>query len=482
MNEAKKAISFAGCVVLMLAFAFALSACAGPAGSPSGSEGSGAVDGSSSSNTVGVSSGESASAASSADVSNSGPIQDLGPDADNGGPFDPPIQHPETGEMIPADEYRAMLDEIEAEGTAPVTADDLADVDLIVPDGEYEYMQKVAEACKKGEHNGEVIRIEGDILDIPELKSHCIGARGPDGKIGGLVVFAIDGADEDGYPADGAHVVMTGKLLSDKYGLTHVLHTLPEFVKSVDRAPTEKSGTPLSAYMRERHASFDKFDKGIRSGEGIPESLRLFVKGAFDGYIHDKDLIAEYWDALCAIRIDMANPTEKGEADAFVSFSFDSWTEVVPFQFDAAGYAVGTDGKLYPLLNPDELNALIDSLKAQVKEEQAAMGNTVSNENGAYLWDVDGDGNPEHLAAEFNDNGDEAPSGIALSLYGYITDVEAEAYLDGAYEIESVELAEDAKRPYLLVNYLAGDYYAHDHPAKCALRFADGKLEVEELP
>ena len=98
MNEAKKAISFAGCVVLMLAFAFALSACAGPAGSPSGSEGSGAVDGSSSSNTVGVSSGESASAASSADVSNSGPIQDLGPDADNGGPFDPPIQHPETGE------------------------------------------------------------------------------------------------------------------------------------------------------------------------------------------------------------------------------------------------------------------------------------------------------------------------------------------------------------------------------------------------
>lgn len=237
----------------------------------------------------------------------------------------------------------------------------------------------------------------------------------------------------------------------------------------------------MAEYMSKRFASFDTFDQGIRSGEEIPPSLRLYVAGELDGYVHDKDVIAQCWTTLCDIRIDTRNPKTKKNNDEYISFSFDSYTEVIPFPFNSSEYADFSDGDLFTVKDPEKVDTLVKSLSKLVKEEWNQNGTWIPEENGTYLWDADGDGNPEHLSIRFIDNGDEAPSVLELTLHSYITDVHATGYINFGYSVDSIVGNDDIRGPYILVKYSKGDNYYHGIAAQCKVRLMDGELVVEEL-
>ncbi len=112
-----------------------------------------------------------------------------------------------------------------------------------------------------------------------------------------------------------------------------------------------------------------------------------------------------------------------------------------------------------------------------MEEEEALLGDKVPYENGAYLWDADGDGTREHMWVEFCDNGDEAPSSLSVRVFG--DKLDASGYIERAYEIDEIESGTDDKGPYLVVRYLQGDYYRHDHIATCTLRVVGDELRVD---
>lgn len=235
----------------------------------------------------------------------------------------------------------------------------------------------------------------------------------------------------------------------------------------------------MADYLRDKMASFDQFDAGIRSSDDFIQSLRLLKEFSFEGYLHDPAAIREYWDALSKVRIDVANATDKAH-DPYVNFSFDSGRECISFGFKGSDYAWFGGGMAYPVQNPEEVKALQDSLLALIEKEQATRNENVPYENGAYLWDANGDGNYEHLSFKFSDNGDEAPSVMLMTLEGPISNVEAEGMIDAAYDIGSLESGTDEKGPYLIVECTRGDFYSHNYPTKVKVRLAGNKLVVEE--
>lgn len=227
--------------------------------------------------------------------------------------------------------------------------------------------------------------------------------------------------------------------------------------------------TTMADYMSEHYASFDAFDEGIKSGENIPKSLHVSVAEDVDGYVHDKDEIVDLWKKLCAIKVDYENP-EVGLSisDGDIVFSFDSGTEIMPFEFITSDYATFTGTSLFPVVNPRDVRELVERVSKLVEDTMPVVGEEVPKEGIAYLWDADGDGDLEHMWLTFNDNGDEAASGYEIRLYD--DKLDTTAYLDNAYEIQSVVLEEDADGYYVVVSY---------DSSQCTLRLVGDELVVE---
>ena len=213
----------------------------------------------------------------------------------------------------------------------------------------------------------------------------------------------------------------------------------------------------------------------MQSGSEEPHSLRLYVSGTTDGYVHDQQLMHEFWDELCAVRIDVDHPVSAVIDDGYLSFSFDWNTELIPFPFCTSEYAQFSEGELFPVENPDAVQSLVARLSDLIEEGQT--DDELPFEDGAYLWDADGDGTRERVTVSAVDNGDEAPNVLVIRVYGDTMDVEG--VIERAYGIEGIRAASDEAGPYLTLHYLEGDYYAHDHIATCMLRVAGDKLVVE---
>ena len=252
-------------------------------------------------------------------------------------------------------------------------------------------------------------------------------------------------------------------------------------------APSQSSGEntastqTLAECMGTRYASFNEFDEGIQSGKNIPPTMRFHVKEGVDSRIHDKDTIQRVWKRLCELRVPKKR-VESHPADEITTvFDFDSGSESIPFGFCNTSLVHVTDDEVYEIQDPSELDALVKELVSLVKssESQGGAGNELKEEKGAYFWDADGDGSKEHMWLDFNNNGDEAPSGMQVRIFG--SNFDASAYLDGAYAISSVKLQKDERGPYVTVDYDQGDYYSHDNPARCAIRVVDGKIEIKQL-
>ncbi len=246
---------------------------------------------------------------------------------------------------------------------------------------------------------------------------------------------------------------------------------------STDMASTQT----LAECMGTIYASFHEFDEGIQSGKNIPPTMRFRVNAGADGAIHDQDEIQRMWKRLCEMRVSKKRAENHSADSVTIVFDFDSGTESIPFGFCGTSFVHVVDNEVYEMQDPSALSALVDEATSLIESSEPKVGaqNELKEENGAYFWDADGDGSKEHMWIDFNNNGDEAPSGMRIRVFG--SNFDSSAYLDGAYTINSVRLNKDEQGPYVTLDYDQGDYYSHDHAAQCTIRVVDGKVEIKQL-
>lgn len=119
-----------------------------------------------------------------------------------------------------------------ASADAELSAADLATVDVEIALDDYDAMSALATDIQNGRATGQVVKIDGFVSNFAKGMSYNIVENNAEksGNIG--TTFVIEGAEEEAYPADGTHIVITGKVVPDGYAFN--IHTLPEFVEVVE--------------------------------------------------------------------------------------------------------------------------------------------------------------------------------------------------------------------------------------------------------
>ena len=115
-----------------------------------------------------------------------------------------------------------------------LTAADLANPTKTVAYGDFEAMQTLSKAIQNGEATGEVVSIDGEVINFAKGMSYSIGEKEPEGSSRIGTTFVIVGAEEDAYPKDTTHVKFTGKVFFDEDAFSFKLYTLPEYVEVVE--------------------------------------------------------------------------------------------------------------------------------------------------------------------------------------------------------------------------------------------------------
>ena len=116
---------------------------------------------------------------------------------------------------------------------ATLTADDLANVDIEIALDDFDAMYALSKDIQNGRATGKVVKIDGYVLNFAKGMSYNIVEKSADGKERHGTVFVIEGVEEDVYPSDGTHVILTGKVVAND-SLSFNIHTLPEFVEVVE--------------------------------------------------------------------------------------------------------------------------------------------------------------------------------------------------------------------------------------------------------
>ena len=110
--------------------------------------------------------------------------------------------------------------------TYRVNSDELKNPDVKISYGDYDAMKTLASDIQNGRMTGKVVEIDG-LVSHPG-QSYSIVQEDADGKQKIGTVFNIEDSSE--YPKDGAHIVITAKVL-EKSALNYQLFTLKEFVE-----------------------------------------------------------------------------------------------------------------------------------------------------------------------------------------------------------------------------------------------------------
>ncbi len=108
-----------------------------------------------------------------------------------------------------------------------LVAADLANVDVTVEYGDYDAMQSLAKSIQNGEMEGKVVKINGLVSHPGTIYSVVEENEEGTQKIGTQFVIADAEAE---YPTDGAHVVLTGKVVQ-KDPMVYVIQTLNDFIE-----------------------------------------------------------------------------------------------------------------------------------------------------------------------------------------------------------------------------------------------------------
>lgn len=112
-----------------------------------------------------------------------------------------------------------------------LTAADLASVDVTVALDDFDAMRTLADDIQEfRDMEGKVVQIDGYVSNFAKGMSYSIVENDPSGKGNVGTVFVIEGVEEDAYPSDGTHVLLTGKVGRNDTGTFLIIHTLPEFV------------------------------------------------------------------------------------------------------------------------------------------------------------------------------------------------------------------------------------------------------------
>ena len=140
---------------------------------------------------------------------------------DSGNAPEPSNDQASTTESTPA----------EPTGETTITAADLASVDITIEYGDFDAMSELAANIQSGRNDDSVVQIDGNIVNYGTSCSIVEPSADGSKRIG--TVFVIEGASENAYPQDGAHVKLTGIVGADDTGYTHFIKTLPEFVEAI---------------------------------------------------------------------------------------------------------------------------------------------------------------------------------------------------------------------------------------------------------
>lgn len=116
-----------------------------------------------------------------------------------------------------------------------LTPADLENVDLEVEFGDYDGMQALSKDIQNGRVTDEVVKIDGYVSNFAKGMAFNIAERSLDGTELVGTTFVIEGVEEEDYPADETHVILTGKVVDDS-GILFTIHTLPEFIEVVPDA------------------------------------------------------------------------------------------------------------------------------------------------------------------------------------------------------------------------------------------------------
>ncbi len=112
--------------------------------------------------------------------------------------------------------------------TDSLTAADLTNVDESVAFGEFDAMQTLSKSIQNGEKVGKVVKIDGLVSKLGSSYSIVQANTENTKKIG--TKFVIEGAADADYPKDGAHVVITGKVVEDS-PMVFIIKTIPAMIE-----------------------------------------------------------------------------------------------------------------------------------------------------------------------------------------------------------------------------------------------------------
>ena len=107
--------------------------------------------------------------------------------------------------------------------TTSITADSLKNPDVKIAFGDFDSMKDLAKKIQNGEMTGKIIEVDGTVLHPGS--SYSIGQKNGSSSIG--TVFKIEDSSE--YPADKAHVKITGKVVEDS-PMVFIIKTVAEKV------------------------------------------------------------------------------------------------------------------------------------------------------------------------------------------------------------------------------------------------------------
>lgn len=118
---------------------------------------------------------------------------------------------------------------------AAVTPERLANVDVSIEFGQYDECVALSQQISNGELTGQVVRIDGEVINFDPTMSFGIGERSADESQAKGPTFVIIGLDGTEYPQDRTHAIVTGMVLPDPdYSYAFKIYTLPEFVEVVE--------------------------------------------------------------------------------------------------------------------------------------------------------------------------------------------------------------------------------------------------------
>lgn len=117
-------------------------------------------------------------------------------------------------------------------GDTPTAAVSFDTIDEEITFGDYDGMYTLSKSIQNGEKVGAIVKIEGTVSH--PMSTYSVVQKNADGTKTIGTQFFIDGAEDDGYPADGDRIIITGEIVENG-PMVFVIRTTPENIRVVNQ-------------------------------------------------------------------------------------------------------------------------------------------------------------------------------------------------------------------------------------------------------